>query len=180
MVYRVSRWIQAVLIVAACLTAEAVWAKTTHEVRSLPGVDSMEQLDFGMLSGDVNLRITANNHTGKFKVHGKGQVTNQSGRLEVFTDVLALKFAIALTDVHSTYTVQVNGHCTLTLTATFVPPCKQPADTEDECVDDSSNSAGNELAPRTGSVDVGRRAIPSVNECLTRRQILVDPRIGEP
>jgi len=180
MVNRVSRRFQAVFVIAACCTAQPAWAKTTHEVRSLPGVDAMQQLDFGMLSGNVTLRITTNNHTLKFKVHGKGQVQNQSGRVQVYTDQLALKFPIALTDVHSTYTVQVNGHCTLTITATIVPPCMEPADSDDECIDNSSDGSLRGPALHTGAFDAGRRAIPSARDCLFERQISIDPGIGRP
>jgi hypothetical protein len=178
MVHRVSRRIQVLLVIAACCSAQSAWAKTTHEVRSLPGVDGMQQLDFGMLSGDVTLRITTNNHTLKFKVHGKGQVTNLSGRLQVYTDQLALKFPIALTDVHSTYTVQVNGHCTLIITATIVPPCMEPADSDDECVDKNPDGSASSLATRKRAFDAGRRAIPAIRPCLFERPISVDTGIG--
>jgi hypothetical protein len=154
-----------VFAVTFCLACKSAWAKTEHgtQTEDLPGVNAMGVLTVGMsFSGPVTFKWTANHRTAKFTAHGTGKVNNQSGEAHTFTDELTLPMFTGgpfINDIHTTYTVKANGHCTVKLTAAIPPICVDPAE-------NGKDQAGTGPNARTGSFVAGRDTVPSQTHCL--------------
>jgi hypothetical protein len=159
------RWLWVVFAVTVCLASKSAWAKTEHgnQTEDLPGVNAMGVLTAGMgFSGPVTFKWTANRRTAKFTAHGTGQVNNQSGAAHTFTDELTLPMFTGgpfINDIHTTYIVRANGHCTVKLTAAIPPICVDPADNGKDQVGTGPNAV-------IGSFAAGRDAVPMQKQCL--------------
>jgi hypothetical protein len=153
MVHEVKRWIRAGLVVVACLAADAASAKTSHGTVTgvVEGVEASGFLSqSSQLSVDINLKYVANDKTLNFTAKGKRRVTNLSGLTKTFIDQpgigIITAFPVAVTDIHTIYTVKANGECELTVTAMIVTVA-EPADSDDECVDECIDH-GSEFADK--------------------------------
>jgi hypothetical protein len=166
MLSSLQRWFQVAFLLTAGLTANQSWAGTTSHgthVLDVGGVNASGDLMGGMgFSATITYKWTANTRTGKYTAHATGQVTNQSGIAHTFEDeIVFLPAGPPTTDLHTTYTVKANGHCTLKITATIVAKCVEPAN-------DETLPAGSLPKPsaQAGALAAGRDAIPSQKQCL--------------
>jgi hypothetical protein len=96
------------LAIVASSTASAKVTRTTLEF-FFPGVDVDGFLD-DSLGGDGTVRVTYNDRNGRLRVRGRANVTNESGRAQVYTDTGVLDEFISDGDIiRDRYTVSARG-----------------------------------------------------------------------